>query len=284
MPKVTIIYKANTPAAQGQARSLEEWLARRGAEVHLLEAKGGEPRAGNGAEKPLPADTGLVVVLGGDGTMLGAVRQVVAGGLEAVPILGVNLGGLGFLTALAPGELLPAMEKVLDGHYQASPRLMLDSIVRRRGVELARFTALNDLVINKAALARIVELEAVVDGRPLTTFQADGLIISTPTGSTAYNLSAGGPICHPALNCIVVAPICSFTLTNRPLLLAPDMTLSVTLGHRAQETTLTCDGQVGLELEPGDEIRFQRSEHIVHLIQSPFRDYFEILKTKLRWG
>ena len=104
MPKVTIIYKANTPAAQEQARSLEEWLARRGAEIHLLEAKGGEPRAGNGAEKPLPADTGLVVVLGGDGTMLGAVRQVVANGLEAVPILGVNLGGLGFLTALAPGE------------------------------------------------------------------------------------------------------------------------------------------------------------------------------------
>lgn len=284
MPKVTIIYKAKTKAAQEQARSLEQWLSRRGAGVHLLEAKGGEPMAGNGVEKPLPADTGLVVVLGGDGTMLGAVRQVVANGLEAVPILGVNLGGLGFLTALAPGELLPAMEKVLDGHFEASPRLMLDGVVRRQGVELARFTALNDLVINKAALARIVELEAVVDGRPLTTFQADGLIISTPTGSTAYNLSAGGPICHPALNCIVVAPICSFTLTNRPLLLAPDMTLSVTLGHRAQETTLTCDGQVGLELEPGDEIRFQRSEHVVHLIQSPFRDYFEILKTKLRWG
>ena len=284
MPKVTIIYKANTSAAQEQAHSLEQWLTLRGAGTHLLEAKGGEPRAGNGVEKPLPADTGLVVVLGGDGTMLGAVRQVVAGGLERVPILGVNLGGLGFLTALAPDELLPAMEKVLDGHYQASSRLMLDSIVRRRGMERARFTALNDLVINKAALARIVELEAVVDGRPLTTFQADGLIVSTPTGSTAYNLSAGGPICHPALNCIVVAPICSFTLTNRPLLLAPDMVLSVTLGQRAQETTLTCDGQVGLELEPGDEIRFQRSKHVVHLIQSPFRDYFEILKTKLRWG
>lgn len=161
---------------------------------------------------------------------------------------------------------------------------MLDAVVRRSGVQLARFTALNDLVINKAALARIVELEAVVDGRPLTTFQADGLIVSTPTGSTAYNLSAGGPICHPSLNCIVVAPICSFTLSNRPLLLAPEMVLGVTLGKRAQETTLTCDGQVGLELEPGDEIRFQRSEHTVHLIQSPFKDYFEILKTKLRWG
>ena len=284
MPKVTIIYKAKTPAAQEQAESLGRWLAGRGSPVHLREAKGGEPRADNGAEKPLPPDTGLVAVLGGDGTMLGAVRQVVACGLERVPILGVNLGGLGFLTALAPEELLPAMEKVLQGHYQASPRLMLDAVVRRSGVQLARFTALNDLVINKAALARIVELEAVVDGRPLTTFQADGLIVSTPTGSTAYNLSAGGPICHPSLNCIVVAPICSFTLSNRPLLLAPEMVLGVTLGQRAQETTLTCDGQVGLELEPGDEIRFQRSEHTVHLIQSPFKDYFEILKTKLRWG
>lgn len=284
MTKVTIIYKAKTPAAKEQAEHLGQWLGERGAGVHLLEARGGEPRAGNGPEKPLPVDTGLVVVLGGDGTMLGAVRQVVTSGLEGVPILGVNLGGLGFLTALAPSELLPAMEKVLAGRYQAPPRLMLDGIVRRQDRELARFTALNDLVINKAALARIVELEAMVDGSPLTTFQADGLIVSTPTGSTAYNLSAGGPICHPALNCIVVSPICSFTLTNRPLLLGPEMTMAVTLGHRAQETTLTCDGQVGLELEPGDEIRFQRSEHMVHLIQSPFRDYFEILKTKLRWG
>jgi NAD+ kinase len=284
MPHVTIIYKAKTPAAQEQAVSLAAWLERRGSAATLVQARGGQPGAGNGPEDPLPPGTGLVVVLGGDGTMLGAVRQVVASGLEAAPILGVNLGGLGFLTALGPEELLPAMEKVLAGQYKAPPRLMLDAVVRRGGVRLTRFIALNDLVINKAALARIVELHTAVDGHSLTTFQADGLIVSTPTGSTAYNLSAGGPICHPALNCLVVSPICSFTLTNRPLLLGPQMTFKVTLGSRARDTTLTCDGQVGLELEPGDEISFQRSEHSVRLVESPFRDYFEILRTKLRWG
>jgi NAD+ kinase len=284
MPKVIIIYKAHTPAAREQAQALSHWLRERGSTSALLEARGGQPGAGNGAEDKLPADAELVVVLGGDGTMLGAVRQVVASGLEAAPILGVNLGGLGFLTALAPEELLPAMEKVLGGHFIARPRLMLQGVVLREGKLLAEVTALNDLVINKAALARIVELEASVDGSTLTTFLADGLIIATPTGSTAYNLSAGGPICHPSLDCIVVAPICSFALSNRPLLLAPDMGLSVTLGPGAFETTLTCDGQVGLELRPGDQIQVRRSPHTVCLIQSPFRDYFEILRTKLRWG
>jgi len=284
MPHVTIIYKAATPAAQEQAARLADWLDQRGSQATLVQARGGEPGADNGPETFLPKATGLVVVLGGDGTMLGAARQVVASGLEMVPVLGVNLGGLGFLTALGPEELLPAMEKVLAGQYAAPPRLMLDAVVSRDGEPEARFSALNDLVINKAALARIVELKAAVDGHGLTTFRADGLIISTPTGSTAYNLSAGGPICHPALNCIVVSPICSFTLTNRPLLLGPDMVLTVTLGSRSRDTTLTCDGQVGLELEPGDEISFQRSAHSVRLVESPFRDYYEILRTKLRWG
>ncbi|MCB2225283.1 MAG: NAD(+)/NADH kinase [Desulfarculaceae bacterium] len=284
MPHVSIICKAKTPAARQQAERLAAWLSERGSSSLVLEARGGEPGAGNGPESPLPPETGLVVVLGGDGTMLGAVRQVVASGLEQVPVLGVNLGGLGFLTALGPEELLPAMEKVLQGHYAAPPRLMLDAEVRRGGETLDGFTALNDLVINKAALARIVEMKAAVDGHGLTTFKADGLIISTPTGSTAYNLSAGGPICHPALNCIVLSPICSFALTNRPLLLGPSMELCVTLGERSGDTTLTCDGQVGLELEPGDEIRIKRSAHSVRLVESPFRDYFEILRTKLRWG
>ncbi|RJX32680.1 MAG: NAD(+)/NADH kinase [Desulfarculus sp.] len=284
MPKVIIIYKAHTPAASEQARALAAWLEGRGSAAVLREARSGQPGAANGPEPLLPSDGELVVVLGGDGTMLGAVRLVVASGLEAAPILGVNLGGLGFLTALAPEEMLPAMEMVLQGNYKAPPRLMLEGHLVRQGQVLAQVTALNDLVINKAALARIVELKAAVNGSELTTFLADGLIISSPTGSTAYNLSAGGPICHPSLDCIVVAPICSFALSNRPLLLAPDMGLTVTLGSRALETTLTCDGQVGLELHPGDQILVRRSQHTVRLIQSPFRDYFEILRTKLRWG
>ena len=198
MPHVSIIHKAKTPAAEEQAQRLAAWLEQRGETASLLSARGGQPGEGNGPEEPLSPDTGLVVVLGGDGTMLGAVRQVVASRLEAVPVLGVNLGGLGFLTALGPEELLPAMEKVLAGHYQAPPRLMLDAVVTRQGQQVTRFIALNDLVINKAALARIVELHAAVDGHPLTTFRADGLIISTPTGSTAYNLSAGWQMGPPS--------------------------------------------------------------------------------------
>ena len=220
MPKVTIIYKANTSAAQEQAHSLEAVAhpARRGVPI-CWRPRAASPGRATGWKSLCPRTPGWWWSWAATAPCWERCARWWRAAWKRVPILGVNLGGLGFLTALAPDELLPAMEKVLDGHYQASSRLMLDSIVRRRGMERARFTALNDLVINKAALARIVELEAVVDGRPLTTFQADGLIVSTPTGSTAYNLSAGGPICHPALNCIVVAPICSFTLTNRPLLL-----------------------------------------------------------------
>jgi NAD+ kinase len=284
MDKVAVIYKAHSSEALNQAQRLGRWLEERGLAAQLMESDPGQPGGPARPRGGLEPDADLVVVLGGDGTMLGAVREVAQAGLWQAPILGVNLGGLGFLTALAPGELLPALEKVLAGRFSAPPRMTLQAVVLRRGLEHARLVALNDVVINKAALARIVELETAVDGQPLTTFRADGLIISTPTGSTAYNLSAGGPICHPALDCLVLAPICSFALSNRPLILGPQMTLTVSLGHRAQDTTLTCDGQVGLELAPDDRVEVSRAPQTVRLIQSPFKNYFEILRTKLRWG
>ncbi len=284
MKKVVIIHKAHSQEALELARRLADWLVERGLVALLHEAGASQPIARMEANLDLPPDSDLVVVLGGDGTMLGAVREVVLAGLEQAPILGVNLGGLGFLTALAPEELLPAMELVLQGRYTAPARLMLEGLVLRQGQPVQRVLALNDLVVNKAALARIVELHLRVDDEPLTTFRADGLIISTPTGSTAYNLSAGGPICHPSLDCIVVTPICSFALSNRPLLLGPQMTLNLDLGRRAQDTTLTSDGQVGIELLPGDRVDIRRAASSVRLVQSPFKDYFEILRTKLRWG
>jgi NAD+ kinase len=284
MPQVAIIYKAHTAEAEDQAASLAKWLDQRGAASQLLQSGPAQPANGSEPEPTLSQGTDLVVVLGGDGTMLGAVRAMVISRLCDTPILGVNLGGLGFLTAISPTELLPAMEKVLAGQFKAPQRMMLDTVVERGGREHRRLAALNDVVINKAALARIVELDTAVDGKHLTTFRSDGLIISTPTGSTAYNLSAGGPICHPALDCLVVTPICSFALSNRPLLLAPQMTLTISLGAKAEETTLTCDGQVGLELEEGDKVVVSRADRGVRLIQSPFKDYFEILRTKLRWG
>ena len=284
MPQVAIIYKAHTPEAETQAQNLASWLQVRGSKAQLMESGPAKPAGGPEPEPLLERQTDLVVVLGGDGTMLGAVRSLVVSRLCDIPILGVNLGGLGFLTALSPEELLPAMEKVLAGAYSAPPRMMLDAVVERQGGEHRRFVALNDVVINKAALARIVELDTAVDGKHLTSFRSDGLIISTPTGSTAYNLSAGGPICHPALDCLVVAPICSFALSNRPLLLGPQMRLTISLGAKAEETSLTCDGQVGIELQAGDRVVISRAAQGVRLIESPFKDYFEILRTKLRWG
>jgi len=284
MPQVAIIYKAHTPEAKAQAKRLAKWLARRGSSAQLLESGPAQPANGREPEALLSRDTGLVVVLGGDGTMLGAVRAMVSSKLYDTPILGVNLGGLGFLTALSPKELLPAMKKVLAGEFNAPPRMMLNTVVERQGRKHRRLVALNDVVINKAALARIVELDTAVDGKHLTTFRSDGLIISTPTGSTAYNLSAGGPICHPDLDCLVVTPICSFALSNRPLLLSPKMNLTISLGAKAQETTLTCDGQVGIELREEDKVVISRARQGVRLIQSPFKDYFEILRAKLRWG
>jgi NAD+ kinase len=284
MPKVVIIHKAQTEAAKTKAHGLADWLDARGLRSQVVES--GLPHLADGPDNlpRLASPARLVVVLGGDGTMLGAVRSVAAAGLWQTPILGVNLGGLGYLTALAPDELFPAMEKVLAGKFQAPARMMLQARVERDGREIRRITALNDVVVNKAARASIIDIETTVDGRPLTNLRADGLIVATPTGSTAYNLSAGGPICHPGLDCMVVTPICSFALSNRPLLLSPDMVLGVRLGRRAQYTALTCDGQVGFELRPEDHLIIRRAEDTVRIISSPFRDYFKILRTKLRWG
>ena len=280
MRHLAIVYKPHAPEAKNLALELKQSLAPKGLETWLWEAA----HAPDGELPAIPPGTDLAVVMGGDGTMLGAVRALVNQGLEKAPVLGVNLGGLGFLTAISPEELHPALDLVLKGDYTCTKRLMLKVDLHRGDTLLSSFDALNDVVINKAALARIVELPVHVDGHRLTAFRADGLIIATPTGSTAYNLSAGGPICHPGLDCILVTPICSFALSNRPLLLDPGMAITITLDERAPETTLTCDGQVGEDLQPGDQITIKRSPKTVSIIQSPFKDYFEILRTKLRWG
>ncbi len=284
MSRIAIIYKKQAPAALQKARELKTWLSRRDREAYLSASPPVQMGPEGGEAPPLAPETGLVVVLGGDGTMLAAVRAVAQAGLWESPILGVNLGGLGYLTALAPEELYPALELVLAGDFQAPPRMMLKARVLRRGQELRSLWALNDVVLNKAAMAPIMDIITRVDGHPLTTLRADGLIVASPTGSTAYNLSAGGPICHPDLNCILVTPICSFALSNRPLLLSPHLTLELSLGREAGHTTLTCDGQVGLEISSQDTVTVQRAAESVRIINSPFRDYFEILRTKLRWG
>jgi NAD+ kinase len=226
-------------------------------------------------------EASLIVVLGGDGTLLGVSRHVRG---KNVPILGVNLGGLGFLTEISVEELPSMIEHVLRGDYDVSERMMLDVSVRREENPVFEFTVLNDAVITKHALARIIDIETYVNDEYLTTYKADGLILSTPTGSTGYSLAAGGPILYPSLKHIVVTPICPHTLTNRPIILSEDVALKAVLRSRDERVVLTLDGQIGFPLDYGDEVRIRKSPYMVSLIKSSSKGYFEILRTKLKWG
>lgn len=263
--------------AKAKSRGVEVWVD---AELEGRGALRGLPLA---SRADLGARADLLVVLGGDGTLLAAV-QAAAG--RPIPILGVNLGSLGFLTETRVEEIGPALDAALDGTAQPDERGMLRVELKRSGEgtpEVVR-DVLNDAVITKTALARILELRAEVDGQPLAAFWADGLIVSTPTGSTAYSLSAGGPVLSPRLSAVVLTPICSHTLTNRSIVLRDDARIRVTLGGGQQEVFLTLDGQVGFPLRPGDAVEVSKSPNRVRLIPSPSRNYFELLRTKLSWG
>jgi NAD+ kinase len=267
MKRVLIVSKAQHAGADQAAESIAAWLAERGVEA---------------VKTPTeidPAALDLAVVLGGDGTLLGAAREV---GVKGVPILGVNLGGLGFLTAVGQNRMYDVLQRWLAGEHRVQERMTLEGRVIRDGREVKRGLVLNDLVINKAALARILALTTFIDYGFLTTFRADGLIISTPTGSTAYNLAAGGPILVPGIKGIILTPICPFTLTNRPLVLGDEAKIEVRL-ERANGAYLTYDGQVGFDLADGDRVQVERAEQTIRLVESPL-GYFEILRTKLGWG
>ena len=230
----------------------------------------------------LPFHVDLLLVLGGDGTLLGMARRIRG---HKVPILGVNLGGLGFLTEITLDELYPTLERVLSGDYAFEERVMLNTEVFREEKHISSHLVLNDVVIEKGARGKIIDIKADIDGQHLTVYRADGLIISTPTGSTAYALSAGGPIVHPTLRTIQITPICPHMLTNRPLIISQDAVVTLHLFAKHQEETLlTCDGQVGLNLKQGDRIEVKKSDCVTYLVKSPYRNYFQILRTKLKWG
>jgi NAD+ kinase len=201
-----------------------------------------------------------------------------------VPILGVNLGGLGFLTEITLDDLFSTLEMVLRDQFAVSRRLTLRARVLRGGEVIATFEALNDAVINKTALSRVVDLETHVNGEYVATFRADGLIVSTPTGSTAYCLAAGGPIIYPRLPALVIIPICPHTLTNRPLVVPDGAVVEVIQGSAGEGVHLTVDGQVGVGLQFRDVVALQRSDRTITLIKSPKLNYFELLRTKLKWG
>ena len=282
MKNIGIYAKHNHPDAVTVARETVDWLKKRGIEVFLDKplAESLGDRTGYAGDS-IPGMVDLIIVLGGDGTLISVARQV---GDLRVPILAVNLGSLGFLTEVTLPELHSVLEMVIHGEFTVSERMMLDTVIRRGGREVGRYEVLNDIVINKGALARIIDMEACVDGAYLTTFKADGLIIATPTGSTAYNLAAGGPIVHPGLNCLVISPICPHTLTNRPIIVSEEAVIRVEVKFLDQDVVFTADGQVGMPLQGGDIVEVRKSPNCTLLVKSPFKDYFEVLRTKLRWG
>lgn len=281
--KVAIVAKPGAASAAGTARELQRNLQQRGRAVLLegyIAKELGEPATD---AQSIADEAELVVVLGGDGTLIHAAGILRLTGRE-VPVLGVNLGSLGFMTEVPVGDLYPVLDAVLLGNFTAERRMRLSVEVERGGRVIHSGDVLNDAVINKGALARMIDLEAFVDGRRLTTYKADGVIVSTPTGSTAYSLSANGPIVVPTLEAVVVTPICPHALSQRPVVLPASSQVELQLSHSNGEVYLTLDGQSGLPLQQGDLLRLHRSPRPLLLVKNPQIDFFGLLRAKLRWG
>lgn len=278
--KVAVVGRQDSREATRTATELAEWLGRRGVEVALDSEtlRNRNLREVAVFEPNKPYD--LVIVLGGDGTLLSVARTV---GPRS-PILGVNLGRLGFLTEISRAELYPRLVQVLSGDFVLEDRAMLDIELRRDGRRLSSFRAFNDLVIAKSALSRIIQLEVQMRGHLMAHYRADGLIISTPTGSTAYNLSAGGPIVYPILPVVVLTPICPHALAIRPIVVPDSEAIEVLLDSPKEKVFLTVDGQEGAQLAHRDQIVVRRSESVATLVRLPDRTFYDSLREKLKWG
>jgi NAD+ kinase len=279
----SIVTKQGQTEARVAARRAARLLERRGVQVtfdpETAEALGrsGEGRAPGGRGRP--AD--LYVVLGGDGTLLRVARAIAS---TPRPILGVNLGGLGFLTETRVDEMDGTLNAILAGRGTLERRMALEVSLARAGRTIMKQTILNDVVINKSALARIIDLGVTIDGQLVTTYKSDGLIVSTPTGSTAYSLSAGGPIIHPKMEALLIAPICPHTLSMRPLVVPPDSRVEITLATGDSEVYLTLDGQVGHPLRTKDKVQVRRSDRPILMVRTGPTSYFEVLRHKMHWG
>jgi len=279
---VGICVKPSQPQLADLVRELEQWLVERRFEVVPDPEAGQWTEAAGVPRRQLAEKAELVVVLGGDGTLLAVARAI---GESPVPILGVNLGTMGFLAETARGELFPSLEEAIGGRFRTEARMRLDVLVDRAGTEVGHYLALNDAVIANTSLARIVDLAVQADGVEVTTYHADGLIVSTPTGSTAYSLSAGGPLVLPSHEAILLTPICPHALSQRPLVLPATCEVAVAIrGRQGSDIKLTVDGQVGCQLGEGDRVITRRSRHPVHLLVPPGRNRFEVMREKLRWG
>lgn len=286
MPSATIsaiglIAKPRIERAAKLVPELIAWLEAHGVAVFLdEEAAGYAGRSPGLSRDQVAAQSQLLVVLGGDGTLLSAARASLG---HTLPLLAVNLGGLGFLTAIKIEELYPQLERALHGDFRVAQRRMLHVELWRGDRRIASHEALNDVVLTKAEIARMIDLEVQVDNHFVCVYKADGLIVATPTGSTAYSLSAGGPIMFPSVAATAITPICPHTLTNRPVIVPDESEIQVIVLYNSP-TYMTIDGQVGEILETGDRIVCRRSEHCISLVRPPDLMFFDVLREKLKWG
>jgi NAD+ kinase len=280
--KISIIANVEKEKIADHVRSLQKWLKDKGVRVFLEEEIARVASLDGGLKiNELAQKSQLIVVLGGDGTMLRAAR-LMAG--HKIPILGINMGSFGYLTEVNLNEIHPALELIIQGKFETERRMMLDVSIKH-GKNIANVgSVLNDVVINRGSLSRMNELDMEVNGKYLTTFKGDGLIVSTPTGSTAYSLAAGGPIVFPGKDLMIVNPICPHTLTNRPIIFSEESSLKVTLWSKDKGAMLTLDGQKAYKIVSGDVVTVKRSRHATMLVLSPYRSYGEILRSKLGWG
>lgn len=284
---VGVVVKPNHKEAWKTAGELSAWLKRRGIDLigkppQETETFGAENCSIKTVElEKFQNDADLIVVLGGDGTMISTARLT---GKREVLVLGINYGSLGYLTEFRIEEMFDALETIIEGRYDIDSRVMLDVEHARNDEIIGKGRVLNDVVINKAALARIIEVEVKLNGLYVNSFRADGLIVSTPTGSTAYNLSAGGPILYPSMNALVLTPICPFTLTNRPIVVPDEAFIEINLKNENEGVVLTLDGQIGYQIKTGDTVSIRKSRTNFNLVQPPNRNYFDVLRNKLQWG
>lgn len=286
--RVGVVVKPQQPEALKTMCRLVVWLAERGIELASApEADAARVEAETGCpvrvmtHDELAANVDLMIVLGGDGTMIATARLL---GEREIPVLGINYGTFGYLAEFRNEEMIPALEAILNGDYRIDRRVMLQAELVRGEQELTNKRILNDVVISKSALARIIEIEAWLNNQFVGSFRADGLIVSTPTGSTAYNLSAGGPVVYPSMNAVVITPICPHTLSHRPIVVPDDATIELQLKTPEEEVALTLDGQVGFPMEVADRVVITKSRTTFNIVQPANRNYFEVLRNKLRWG
>jgi NAD+ kinase len=280
--RVGITSKPNKAEVSEIVPSLVRWLGDRGVDVLIdretAASLGGEA---HGVERPqLGADVDLIVVLGGDGTFLATARALEG---RPVPVLAVNLGGLGFLTVMTRDEIYPALEAMLGGRFRIESRVQIEASVIRNGLQGGPYVALNDVVLNKGAIARVLDFDVRADGQFISTYKADGLIVSTPTGSTAYSLAAGGPVVAPNVRAFIITPICAHTLTNRPIVVRDSVAIEVTV-KTDESAFVTVDGQVAVEVYAGDCVRLHKAAASVEMVQALDKSYYDILRQKLKWG